>query len=592
MEYKDKPLYDRINERWTSLDTVYARLNNARETICEYFRPDLGSDYDEAADMLQLGGDIYEGSGPWSARTMATGFQGNTVSKRIDWRSYQMSDERVHGVDELDIWVQDVKKHMSRVYQDGNFYDVQPQFTLDGITTGSPVVFGEEDEERVMWIPLHFKTYRLFYNRFNESDGIIIKDEEWTAKKCFDKFCPGTDIQARLKDAEKKFTRALFEAISQGRNNDRFTIWRALFKDTDQIWHEAEKFTPPVGGKTWYDVYYEEIGREPEPKKEPLLIEGYYSKPYVVWNYDKKNWESAARTPAFEAIFDNVSLQEIFKSYLENIQQKSRPAMAILSGMKGRANFSPEGVISASRGEWNFLPKQIENLGDIRIEPETAEMLQDKLSRHFHLDTFRQFSEQALRVKRPLAVQELIEMSGEKITLLLPMIETHEGYLEQADDRQMEIESRAGRGPFEKERVERVRDILEFYTGEDSGGRISVQVQFIGTLRQAQQRQQKLQPITYGVKIAQEMGEALQDPDLPRLAIKGYETLDEALQAVNFPQKLINEKQDYDEAVAQVAKARAEQQQLENAAELMKASKGIQGEVDPNSILATVAGAA
>ena len=51
-------------------------------------------------------------------------------------------------------------------------------------------------------------------------------------------------------------------------------------------------------------------------------------------------------------------------------------------------------------------------------------------------------------------------------------------------------------------------------------------------------------------------------------------------------------KKDYEEAVARVAKARADQQQLENAAELMKASKGIQGEVDPNSILATVAGAA
>ena len=111
-------------------------------------------------------------------------------------------------------------------------------------------------------------------------------------------------------------------------------------------------------------------------------------------------------------------------------------------------------------------------------------------------------------------------------------------------------------------------------------------------MRQGQQRQQKLQPLTYGVAIAREIGDALQDPDLARLAIKGYETMDEALQAVSFPQKLITKREDYDEAVAQLAEARAQQQQLENAAELMKASKGIQGEVDPNSVLATVAGAA
>lgn len=589
MDYKDKPLFDRGVERWNSLDTVYARLNGARETICSYFRPDLGLSNDESADMLQLGANIYEGSGPWSARTMATGFQGNTVSKRIDWRSYQMFDQSVRGIDELDIWVEDVKKHMSEVYQNGNFYDVQPQFTLDGVTTGSPVMFGEEDEDRVMWIPLHFKTYRLFYDRFNKSNGIIIKDEEWTATQCFDKFCPGDNIQARLKCAQEKFTTALFNAISQGRNNDRFTIWRILFKDTDSIWHEAEEFEAPIGGKTWYDVYFEEIGREPERKKKPLLVEGYYSKPFVVWNYDKKNWESSARTPAFEAIYDNKSLQVIFKSYLEDIQQKVRPSMAILAGMKGRANFSPEGTVEVNRSEWQFIPKPIENVGDVTIEIATAEMLQDKLSRHFHLDTFRQFTEQALRVKRPLAIQELIEMSGEKITLLLPMIETHEGYLEQSDDRQMEIESRAGRGPFEKERVERILEILEFHTGEDSGGKINVQVQFIGTLRQAQQRAQKLQPITTGVTIAREMGEALTDPDLARLAIKGFETLDEALQAVNFPTKLIREKADYDKSVAELAQARAAQQQLENATELMKASKGIQGEVDPNSVMANMA---
>ncbi len=591
-DYKDKSLYERIRERWDSLATVYARLNGAREDICAYFRPDLGSAYDESADMLQLGADIYDGSGPFAARTMATGFRGNTVGKNIDWRSYQMYDERVHGVDELDIWVQDILKHMSKVYQDGNFYDVQPQFTLDGVTTGSPVIFGEEHEDKVMWIPLHFKTYRLFYDRFNKPNGIIIEDEEWTALKCFDKFCPGNDIQTRLKDAEEKFSTPLFQAISQGRNSDRFTIWRALFKDTDNIWHQAKEFEAPIGGKTWYDVYFEDIDNEIDKNKKPLLTEGYYSQPFVVWNYDKKNWESSARTPAFEAIYDNASLQEIFKSYLENMQQKVRPAMGILAGMKGRANFSPEGVIELSRAEWNYLPKPIENVGDIQLEVQTAEMLQGKLDRHFHLDTFRQFTIQAMQVKRPLAIQELIEMSGEKITLLLPMIETHEGFLGQADDRQMEIESRAGRGPFEKSRVERIRDILEQHTGEASSGRINVKVQFIGTLRQAQQRAQKLQPITTGVAIAGEIGKALMDDDLARLAIKGYETLDEALQAVNFPQKLVTEKEEYDEAVARLAQARAAQQQLENAAELMKASKGIQGEVDPNSVLANVVGAA
>jgi len=587
----DKPLYDRITNKWDELDEVYERIGNARKNIAAFFRPDLGVEYDENHDMLMLGGDIYDGSPPWVARTMSTGLQGNIVSKRIDWIMYLMGDRRLRGITELDQWTQDVKEHNTDVYQNSNFYDVQPQFTLDGVTTGSPVMFGEEDlaTGRVMWIPQHYLTYRLFYDRFNESEGIIIKDTQWSAKKIFDRFAPGPSIEQRLQLAKEKFSLPLYTAIIRGQMDSRFTIWRAVFKRTDPIWEGKKQ---PLGGKLWISAFFEELGAGIIANKEtPLELSGYYSKPYVVWDYDKKLWEAASRTPAWEAIYDAASQSQVFKNYLENLQQKTRPAMAILASMQGKANFSPEGEVIVEKNDWNFKPEPINNVGDIRLDRETMDLFDQKLSRHFHLEMFRQFTDMAANSTQQFRVLQIMEIAGERITQLLPMIETHERYLSQVDDRVIDIQRQAGNGPFAPEVLERVADIVSFYTGEETLG-VDLQVQFIGTLRQAQQMQQKLKPIQFGVSVASEIGNALGDPDIARLMVKGYETVDEALQAVHFPEKLTVEKEEYEKSVAALAEARAQQAQFENAVEMAKASKDVSGPVDDKSVLGTLAGSA
>jgi hypothetical protein len=507
MDWKEKTQYERITERWSEKDTVYDRLNTSRETICDFFRPDLGVDFDEEADMLMLGGDIYEGSAPWVARTASTAFQGQTVSKKLDWFQYQFSDLRLAGIDELDEFAQDAKDHMAAVYQRGNYYDVQPQFTLDGWTIGSPLTFLEEDPEtgHVMSLPVHFKTYRIFYDRYNRSEGVIIKDQ-WTAKKCFDKFCPGKDIQKRLQDAEKKFTKALFDAISQGRMDERFWIWRAVFKKGDPIW--GSEFKAPLGGKNWYDVYFEDTTLK-EKQDDPLLATGYYSKPFVHWDFEKKTWESASRTAAFYAIYDTLSNNQVQKNFLENLQLKTRPGMAALRAMEGRLDLNPEGLTLMDPTEWQYKPQPIEQVGDLRLDIETMDRFRDSLSRHFHLELFRMFTDLAQQKNQEFRVLQLAEMAGERISQLLPTIETHENFLAQSDERVRSIERESGRGPFNRLEMENVLDVIMWITGEEPDPKQDpISPEFIGTLRQAQQRQQKLAPIAQGVGVLAELGQA------------------------------------------------------------------------------------
>ena len=596
MEYKQKTLYEHVTERWTECESSYGRLQTARTHICDFFRPDLGVDYDKSHDMLMLGGDIYDGSGPWVARTAAMAFMGNSVNKRGDWWKYQYTDKRVEGVDELDEHAQAQKEHISHVYQRGNFYDVQPQFTLDGWTIGGPLHFIEEDPETgfVMCIPAHWMSYRIFYDRFNRSNGVIVKDTQWTAKKCFDKFCPGKDIQTRLAKAEKIFSINLFTAIRQGNWNNRVTIWRAVFKANDPIW-ETEGFERPVSSpfnpKTWYDVYFEDIQRPGVRQTKPLLMGGYYSKPFVHWDYDKKPWETASRTPAFAAMYDNLSLQQIMKLFLDDLKMAVRPAMAVLTGHKGRIDFSSEGENYFNSNEWNFLPKPIERVGNIKLEPETMDRVRENLSRHFHLEMFRMFTDLAQAPGgKEFKVMQIAEMAGERMTTLLPTIESHENYLAQVDARVRDIERQAGRGPYNRADMENVLDILEWALDGDVQG-VGLAPEFMGTLRQTQQTQQRLKPIQYAVGALAEIGAATGNPNLARFMLKDYELADEALTAVNCPQKLIREAKDYEQIVAQFEQGVAQDKRFAQMVELMKATKSVTSAVAPDSIMAQLAGA-
>uniref|UniRef100_A0A6M3KNX4 Putative head tail connector protein n=1 Tax=viral metagenome TaxID=1070528 RepID=A0A6M3KNX4_9ZZZZ len=591
MEWKDKTLFARIIERWDELKVPYERLKTAREYICDFFRPDLGVDYDEAADMLMLGENIFEGSGPWVARTASTSFQGNTVSKKLDWFKYGFSDDRIAGIDELDEFCQSMREHNAAVYQRGNFYDIQPQFTLDGWTIGSPLMFVERDLEtdHMMCIPIHWLTYRIFYDRFNCAEGVIIKDDQWTAKKCFDKFCPGRTMKERLSKAEQIFSKSLQTAIEQGQLNSKFTIWRAVFRSSDPIWGD---FRLPNNtryfSKTWYSVYFEETGLK-EKQNDPLLSDGYRSKPFVHWDFDKKVWECSSRTPAFSAIYDDLNLIQIFKNYVDNTQLKVRPSMAALLGTEKRLDFRPGGLNLLNSSEWNYLPKPIEQVGEVRFERENFEMLRESLSRHFHLETFRMFSDLSKQKGKDFRVLQLMEMAGERITQLLPMIESHESYLAQVDERVRAIELESGQGPYNKANIENVYDIISHYLGPMEADLVKIQPEFIGTLRQKQQQFQKLQPILYGINALSEIGEAMGDPNFVGFMIKRYLVGDATLQAVNFQQKLVNEEADYNKSVEAFMQDQAMQRQFAQVVELMKAGKGM--EAGPDNVLGMLTGA-
>ena len=364
MSWQNKTLYDRIVDRWKEQDNDYAKMNYNRAAITALFRSDELIEVSDKGELL--GQNIYNGAGPWYSRMMATGFQGSLVSKNIAWIRYQMSQYGLKGVDELDIWLQDIKDYMTDVYNRSNFYDVQPQFTHDGITTGSPLMFAEENilTGKTMWMPQHYTKVRLFYDKYNEVEGVIVKDRNWTAKHIFDTFV-GEDDEKGTK-RRKKLSMEVNRALDAGKLQEEFTIYRATFKVTDPIWDGKDQnaFKKPQGDWSWLSVYMLELSTSDVDKRNTPLNEnmGDFSQPFAYWNFDKKPWEVSSRTPAFYAIWDCMGLQQIHKNYLEDIQYANRPAIYALKSMENRLKLSPEGEMFVSDDEYERPPKPIDRV--------------------------------------------------------------------------------------------------------------------------------------------------------------------------------------------------------------------------------------
>jgi hypothetical protein len=591
MLWTDKTIYERITDRLTERKRLYDRHVGDRELIAQYFRLDLDIEVDEETNSLILGHQIYEGTAPWAARVMATGFQGKLMSKSIDWLLYKMGNMDLQGIDELDIWCQNIKEHMADVYQRGNFYDVQPNFTLDGLTVGSPVMFPEEDIStgRVMWLPTHFRQAYVFYDRYNQPEGVIVEDDTWTAKMLDDAFCKVRDREGRQAEREKLFTKDLAENLKRGNFSQKYKVYRAVFKSTDPIW-EGEDFKKPVGKPPWISVYFQE-GCEGTKQNDSLETKPCWARPFVVWDYNKKPWYAVSSTPAYEAYHDVVCQQQVHKNYIEGVQLRTRQPMVYLDTQAGRLDLGAGGMMGVTPAEYDKPPKRIEGTaGDIVLDAQLSDRLSKACERHFHLDQLLVFMRRLEQRQSPLTATEAIKLEAESVSFLSPFIESHSRYLSDCDDVASSIERLAGRGPFAPDIMANITDIV-VENSKSQKSSIRVIPEFVGPLHRAQKLAQAIEPITTGTGLVAQIAQNLGDPDLPRLMFKSYQTADKALEAINFPQDCIETEETYNASRDALTQARMEAEERKQALEAAKVVPGLGKRLEEGSPAEALVGA-
>jgi hypothetical protein len=445
-------------------------------------------------------------------------------------------------------------------------------------------MFGEEDQEtqRMVWQPIHYKQIKLFYDKFNSPYGCIIDDPNFTAKDIMDQFVPkgvrrGVDIDGRR---EKMLSIAVNNQLDGGIHNVNHNVIRAVFKENDEIWDTPGFVKPPADPRNpykWISVYFEKV--TDKDKDTPLEVGTYFSRPFVVWNYDKKRNEVLSRSPAYNAMYDNYSLQTVAHAHQDSIQLQTYRPMWINEEIKGRTQLHAKGEMYVSPAEYKQPPVPIEVAGNPAFTKDLMDDFKEAIKRHFHLDLFNLFSQIARDRNQPLTATQIWQMAGERSTLLSPAVESHSKYLADVDARMLEVEMRSRRGPFDEDTMANVMDAVMSHAPRGPI-RPGVTAKFVGPLARAQRIQQAVEPIISGLQTLAPVFDLFPQS---KAIIREYELADRLAEVTDFPMDAVATKEEYMEIVATMqAKAQSDEQFLK-AIEMAKVAPGMGKAVEPNS---------
>jgi len=550
------------------------------DKIISIFRPDMVkfSRRTEGPKGI-LGANIHEGTGPWALRLMSDGLQGNLVSASIPWLRYGMSDRRLKGNDSCNKWLQNLEEHMVSIYRDtsSDFYASMGPYTRHGLAVGSPVILPERDINtgKIHCIVPHPATRYFKQNRFGVSDVLHLK-HEWSINNAVDAF--GYDN--------------LSKSVQNGYDNGtdgKVTIIRGIYFYLDRIFKglpdkKKEEYTVLEGEKEntystftprwpWVSIYIEKgrAGDSENPKK-PLRIEGYFSKPYSVWHYEKDPSEIYSRTPAWFSYYDTKSANNIRKSLLMPSQKSVEKAWWAPDYLKGIFKSYPRGINWFNTSQVKMKPETLEEKINYPFGSDIEAQFVKSIERWFHVKMWMMLSIWSEEQKAPPTATQIIQMAGEKAVLLGPRVGPFLQTLDEIDSRFLDIEDRRGRLP------EPPDEVLEL-----TQGNVKVNPDFIGPLAQLQKMYLSIRKIESALFSLEPVVKI--DPMVVH-KIKAEDLAEYILEEHKFPQDLIRSDEEYQDIKSAIAQQAMLDKNVRMGTEMAKAIPSVSKDVEPNSPIA------
>lgn len=574
--YQDKPLYDRLVERFKELEKIRQPWETPCDELIDIFRPDIvrfsGS---EDRNVELLGEYMMEGTAAWSARLMAEGWQGYLVSRSIEWFQHAIGDLHLKGNDEVNKWLQGFDEQMYSAYGDSTFYESLGSYCRHGVTVGSPVVIIEEDERTGKvydYVPHPAERY-LGQNAFGETDTLYLKRDR-TVKEAYELYGKATrkvtEEGTKVTRGNKAFSVSLENSYASGSLDEKKTFIKCFHFYLDPIFEGVKQEEKPTAPWMAYTV---ELDND---KKKICKIERYWTKPFIDWPYEKDPAEVYARTPAWYCYYDAKSLQEARQGLLMAGSISNRPPMWLPAFLKKNIELFPEGMNFFAPAHAEFMPKPILTGENYPIGKDMEDLLRTSVERWFHVKFFLMLSQWSEQQKAPPTAYHIMQMAGERAVLLAPRIGNFTRKLEQIDNRHVDIEQRAGRLP------EPPPIVLE-----ESEGKLTPE--FIGPLAQVQQQYHSTRRMS---NTMMQIEPFLNIDPMVAHKIKAEVAVERILEKNRFIQDAIRSDDEYKRILAAFAQAEQERQGIEVAERAAEAVPKLSKPVEEGSPLALLTGAA
>lgn len=551
--WQDKSLAEKIIDRQTQYETIRQPYDDRMAEIVDFVDLDLTA-WDGSGEGEFRGEKLYEGTPAYALLVMADGWIGNLVIESNLWMKYYFADKILRDDDTINQYLQDLEDSMYAIYRQSNFYEALSPFTTFGLSVGSPVIIPYEDNKSG---EIKFEVPQPREN-YHGPLGAYHRKYEFTVLEAVQKFMGG---KVPENNEDSKLSPSIINDYKNGKHTTKYTFIRAIYQQDDAV---LEKEKVEFRSKPWMEFYVELNAPETHKKKEPLLFQGYWTKPHIKWDYRINQGEYYARTPAWFAIMDIRSGQQLAKQRLEAGQRALNAPMWVQKKFKGRLHLQPKGVTYYDVAtEAGLIPKPIQDKIDYPIGIDTFQMVQTSVREWFCYDLFRRLhmlSQQEGRGSWPTATH-IIQLNAETATILAPRVSPYTNVIREIDNRVQDINRRI------PNKLPQLPDrLLEYmaYRRQLGDKKINIGMQFLGPLSQMQQKGQTLGRVQTGLAI---IGEFVKfDQDLVH-KVRLSQSLERSLEQVGFYQDTIVPEAEYQEGRAM------RMQQVDNENALIAASQ-------------------
>lgn len=566
--YLSKSLVKRIIDRQERFETLRQPYDDRMADIVDFCDPGLTAwNTREDTEGTIRGNKLYEGTPSWALRIMADGWLGNLVSDQNPWLKYVFSLRVLRDNDKVNQWLQDLEDYMYSVYRQSEIYFALAPYTRVALSVGSPVIIPYEDR-KAKKIKCEVPHPKENYHGPNDA---YHRKYQLTALEVVDKFLKG---KLPEDTSELMLSNDLINNYKSGNHYQKYWFIRAIYRSDDPILAGKYKSKP------WVEIYTQIDIDDVIKEKDPLLVQGYWTKPHIRWDYEKNPDEYYARTPSWHAMNDIRSGQEFARQKLMKGQRELEPPMWAQRKYKGHIHLRPRGFTYYDKADDRLnKPEPILEQSNYQIATDVHRMINEAIERWYQIEFFRALLEMNRRGgvegrgSWPSATH-IIHLKAESATILAPRIGPFMAVLREINRRFVDIKYRAGEIPEPPDIVQEYKAYKELIgKGEDWWPL----VEFIGPLAQLQQKSRTLGRVEAGLAIERSFIEI--EPTL-RFKVRNSVAMEKALEQVGFYQDAIVPEDEYQailDAIAQQQKAEQLNQEISLAADAVpKLSKAVE----------------
>ncbi len=456
---KDKSLFKKVIERQGRLATVRLPYEEVTRDIIDVLRPDLTrwDDITAQAKGKKRNITVYNANPQDSAKDSANGMQGMLASSALDWFRYGLGDLELEKIPEIRQWLQTATREMYVRFRHSNFYSRLNRVFMDGITLSNGPMFMEKSQFEEKFVCSTFHPREVFISEDAEGSPNVFHREFYL-----------TAVNAAEKFGKEMLSTSLQKTVIDNPQT-RIKFIHAVYKRDDQIL-DREKGIP---GRPWISIYVEQEATSSDKDNKPARIAGYWSKPFMYWRFSKSSDSVYGWGIGASSLVDIFALNSVTRTNMKAGQIAVDPPMIGPTGAKGliRTNAGGRSWVD-SRHIQNVKPL-IQNI-NYPVGLEREDRLELAIARYLNVDFFLMVN----RAEKPLTATEVIERTGERATLLGPMIgQLEDDLLEPIHDRAFEIAMTEGWIPEPPA-------ILVDSLGDNQ----RIETRYIGPLAQAQRR--------------------------------------------------------------------------------------------------------